>query len=98
MQTFKPSHINYTEKSTSKNVEYECPDGIYQQNDYPDSVGNPVALREGIPEPTRCSDMFLQQIASDDQTNQDTNPAVPYGVSKKAWSHHNDKDQSCRQF
>lgn len=41
-------------------VKHQGPDGVHQQKNNAESVGNTVALSERISEPTRCSNVFLQ--------------------------------------
>lgn len=59
------------------------PDRIDQQKDDPDSVGDTVALSEGIPEASGSSDVLLEEVAPDDQAYQYTEDTVTNGIGKE---------------
>ena len=81
-----------------QDVSNNSPHRIHQQNDYAGRVGDAAALREGVSEPARCTDVFLKQVASDDETYCKADQAAPQGISDQARSHHDEKNHRARHF
>lgn len=76
----------------------QVPDGEEQQEDDADGVGDAVPLREGVPEPTGCSDMLLQQIAPDCNADSHPHPLPSYTLCKHLRRHHQQKNQRSRHL
>lgn len=79
-------------------MEYKAPDRIDQQSNYAKSIGDAMSLCEWVPEPTRCSDVFLQQVATNDQAYENADPTVPQGVGKETRGSHQKKNQWTRHL
>ena len=63
-------------------MKYQPPHRIDQQNNDAKGVGDAVTLSERVPEPTRCSDVLLQQVTTNEQAYKNANQIVPKGVGK----------------
>ena len=71
-----------------ENDEQQSPDGVDEESDNADSVGDAVSSRKSVPESPGSSDVLLQQVTSDDEAYHQPDPVVPYRVRKQARSHH----------
>lgn len=79
-------------------MENQCPDRVDQEKDDSERVRYTMALCKRISESTWCPDVLLQQVATDEKTDQDANPAVLQRVRKQVWSHNQKKDQRSRHL
>ena len=79
-------------------VDEQSPDGVDQQDDYADGIGNAMALCEGVSEATRSSDVFLKQVTPYEQAYYNTNKAILHSMGKKGRGCHNQKYQSPLAF
>nr|GMC66098.1 hypothetical protein Iba_chr02eCG2450 [Ipomoea batatas] len=85
-QFWNPERANGKPLSKSTNsvnkMKNQRPDWVHQQQDDAYCVRYTMALSEGIAEPTRRPDVFLEQITADHETYCCSNPALSYRLRK----------------
>lgn len=79
-------------------VNYECPGRVDKEKNYANRVWYTLCFCEGISEPTRCPDVFLQQITRNGKTYRHTNQVAPKVAREYTGSHNYQKNQSCGQL
>ena len=79
-------------------VQHQGPNWVDEEQEDANAVRHAIALPEGVPEPTRCLDMFRKQVASDREAYEDADQVTPEGVRKEAGGDNCEQDDGTRQL